>query len=203
MCMEAFYHLFITKFTSPEICNLDHFGITNCWKCKDIFQRSFFKLGQKSTGLAHFIITKFHHKNWSFNCTDYTFWWISGHVQHYSTLSVCRVGYFLLPNREEQSPRSLISVKRCAVQRGEGISKKNSEISCNCGEIIKNYIRCVSEPSQAAIQSFPRRQFASCDGGFSTWWGEMCELEAPWQLAMATHHLEGGGRGDLRIDIIQ
>ena len=31
----------------------------------------------------------------------------------------------------------------------------------------------------------------------------MCELEAPWQLAMTTRHLEGGGQGDLRIDIIQ
>ena len=30
----------------------------------------------------------------------------------------------------------------------------------------------------------------------------MCELEAPWQLAMATRHLEGGGRGDLRIERI-
>jgi hypothetical protein len=28
--VEAFYYLFIIKFTSPEICNLDHFGITNC-----------------------------------------------------------------------------------------------------------------------------------------------------------------------------
>jgi hypothetical protein len=31
----------------------------------------------------------------------------------------------------------------------------------------------------------------------------MCELQAPRQLAMATRQLEGGGRGDLRIDTIR
>jgi len=70
----------------------------------------------------------------------------------------------------------------------------------------KNYIRCESEPSQAAIHCVPPppfRELASCDGGFSPWWGKMCELQAPRQLAMATCHLEGGGRGDLRIDTIR
>ena len=37
----------------------------------------------------------------------------------------------------------------------------------------------------------PPHESASCEGGFSTWWGKMCELEAPWQLAMAPF---GGGR---------
>ena len=38
---------------------------------------------------------------------------------------------------ENRSPRSLINIKRCAVQKGEGIIKKISEKSCNFGEIIK------------------------------------------------------------------
>jgi hypothetical protein len=50
---------------------------------------------------------------------------------------VCRGGYFLLPNREYPSPKSLISIKRCAAQKGDGISKKNREKSYNFGEIIK------------------------------------------------------------------
>ena len=49
----------------------------------------------------------------------------------------------------------------------------------------------------------PPHLFASCDGGFSLWWGKMCELQAPRQLAMATRQLDGGGRGDLRIDTIR
>ncbi len=66
----------------------------------------------------------------------------------------------------------------------------------------KNYVRCESEPSQAPIHSVPPPHlFASCDGGFSTWWGKMCE--SPWQLATATRQLEGGGWGDLRIDTIR
>jgi hypothetical protein len=66
---------------------------------------------------------------------------------------VCRGGYFLLPNREKQSPRSLISVKRSAVQKGEGISKNNGKMSCKFGEIIKKLFHCESEPSQGAIHS--------------------------------------------------
>jgi hypothetical protein len=44
---------------------------------------------------------------------------------------------FLVPNREKPSPRSLIDTKGTTVQKGEGISKKNSEKSRNFGEIIK------------------------------------------------------------------
>ncbi len=44
---------------------------------------------------------------------------------------------------------------------------------------------------------------ASFDGGFSTWWREMCELHAPFSLARFTREMEGGVRGDLRIDAIR
>jgi hypothetical protein len=47
----------------------------------------------------------------------------------------------------------------------------------------KSYIRCESEPSQAAIHSVPPPTSS--------------------QLAMATRQLEGGGQGDLRIDTIR
>ncbi len=49
----------------------------------------------------------------------------------------------------------------------------------------------------------PPHLLASCNGGFSTWWGEICELQAPFSLARFTHGMEGGGRGDLRIDAIR
>ncbi len=55
--------------------------------------------------------------------------------------------------------RSLISVKRCAVQRGEGISKKNSEMSCNFGEIIKKTI--FDEPGAAGASRLSREAAAS------------------------------------------
>jgi hypothetical protein len=57
----------------------------------------------------------------------------------------------------------------------------------------KNYIRCEHEPSQAAVQGFPPHLLASCDGGFSTWWREMCELQAPFLLARFTRGMEGKG----------
>ncbi len=66
--------------------------------------------------------------------------WSSQYCQIISAkglLYLCRGGYFLLPNREQPSPRSLISVKRCAVQKQEGISKNNGQMSCKFGEIIK------------------------------------------------------------------
>jgi hypothetical protein len=31
----------------------------------------------------------------------------------------------------------------------------------------------------------------------------MCQLQAPFSLARFTREMEGGGRGDLRIDAIQ
>ncbi len=113
---------------------------------------------------------------------------------------------FCCPTENSQSPRSLISIKRSAVQRGERISKKNDEMSYNFEEIIKNYIRCFKKPSQAAIQGFPPpppHLLASCDGGFSTGWRKMCQMQAPFSLARFTREMEGGGQGDLRIDTIQ
>ncbi len=53
------------------------------------------------------------------------------------------------------------------------------------------------------FQASPPHLLASCNGGFSTWWREMCELQALFSLARFTREMEGGGRGDLRIDAIQ
>jgi hypothetical protein len=64
----------------------------------------------------------------------------------------------------------------------------------------KNYVHGFKKPSQAAIQGFPSHLFASCDGGFSTWWREMCQLQAPFLLAEFTLEMEGGGRVDMGID---
>ncbi len=55
----------------------------------------------------------------------------------FMTSILCRGGYFLLHNREQLSTRSLSNIKISAVQRGEEISKKIGEMSCNFGEIIK------------------------------------------------------------------
>ncbi len=53
------------------------------------------------------------------------------------------------------------------------------------------------------FKASPPNLLASCDGGFSTWWREMCELQAPFSLARFTRRMEGGGRDDLRINAIQ
>ena len=52
------------------------------------------------------------------------------------------------------------------------------------------------------FKAAPPPLLASCNGGFSTWWREMCELQAPFSLARFAHEMEGGGRGDLRINAI-
>ncbi len=55
----------------------------------------------------------------------------------------------------------------------------------------KNYILCENEPS--CHSRLPPHLLANCDGEFSTWWREMCELQAPRQLARFTRGMEGGG----------
>ncbi len=68
----------------------------------------------------------------------------------------------------------------------------------------KNYIRCESEPSQAATHSAPTSR---PKGQF---WGRIFHVvkqNVRVKSAVATRHgkspLGGGGRGDLRIDIIR
>jgi hypothetical protein len=43
----------------------------------------------------------------------------------------------LLHSREEPAPEGLSNIKKSAVSRGENISKKKGQKSCNYGEIIK------------------------------------------------------------------
>ncbi len=71
------------------------------------------------------------------------------------SLGVCPGGYFLLPNREQLSPRSLISIKRSAVQRGERISKKNGEMSYKFGEIIKKLYSLFQEAKPSRHSRLP------------------------------------------------
>jgi hypothetical protein len=78
-------------------------------------------------------------------------------------------------------------------------------MSYNFGEIIKKLYSLFQEakPSRHSRLPPPPHLLASCDGGFSTRWREMCQLQAPFSLARFTREMEGGGRGDLRIDAIQ
>ncbi len=97
--------------------------------------------------------------------------------------------------------------QKWAVQKG-ALFKKEKESArrtarCHVSleKSSKNYIRCESEPSQADIHSLTPPPPTSWRIGGLRWRifhvvGEMCELEAPWQLAMTTHHLEGRGRGE-------
>jgi hypothetical protein len=85
----------------------------------------------------------------------------------------------------------------------DGLFKKEKE-SARCHvsseKSSKNYIRCESEPSQAAIHSVPpphlsakkrvaRADFPRGEGKCASW--------------RRRGNLEGGGQGDLRIDIIR
>ena len=84
----------------------------------------------------------------------------------FHTLQVCRGGYFLLHNREQPSPRSLSNIKKSAIQRGEDISKKIGEMSCNFGEIIKNYISLFQECQRAGYPRHPPHLSASRSAHF-------------------------------------
>jgi hypothetical protein len=76
-------------------------------------------------------------------------------------------------------------------------------MSYNFGEIIKKLYSLFQEAKPSRHSRLPPHRLASCDGGFSTWWREMCQLQAPFSLARFTRKMEGEGRGDLRIDTIR
>jgi hypothetical protein len=76
-------------------------------------------------------------------------------------------------------------------------------MSYNFGEIIKKLYSLFQGAKPSRHSRLPPHLLASCDGGFSTWWREMCELQAQFSLARFTREMEGGGRGDLRIDSIK
>jgi hypothetical protein len=76
-------------------------------------------------------------------------------------------------------------------------------MSYNFGEIIKKLYSLFEEAKPSRHSRLPPHLLASCIGGFSTWWREMCDLQAPFSLAGFTLGMEGGGRGDLRIDTIR
>jgi hypothetical protein len=94
--------------------------------------------------------------------------------------------FFAAQQRIAVTCRSLISIKRSAVQRGERISKKNDEMSYNFGEIIKKQYSLFQEAKPSRHSRLPPHLLASCDGGFSTWWREMYQLQAPFSLARFT-----------------
>ncbi len=72
--------------------------------------------------------------------------------------------------------RSLISIKRSVVQWGERISKKNGEMSYCIGEVIKKLYSLFQEAKPCRHSRLPPHLLASCDGGFSKRWREMCQL---------------------------
>ncbi len=107
---------------------------------------------------------------------------------------LCRGGYFLLHNREQPSPRSLINIKKYAVQRGEDISKKNDEMSYNFGEIIKKLYFLVSRkpvrglpmPSPPPLRQPLPHIFQVVDG--KVWFGSAT-------FTRGIHSREGRGEG--------
>ncbi len=104
---------------------------------------------------------------------------------------MCRGGYFLLHNRESPSPGSLSNIKNSAVLRRENISKKNGEMSCNFGEIIKKlYLLVWWKARQRATHATPHLS-ASRYRTFSMCWtaseNRKCEIYLRESLA-------GGGR---------
>ncbi len=105
---------------------------------------------------------------------------------------LCRGGYFLLPNREWPSPGSLISIKRCTVQRGEGTKKNIGPMSCKFREIVKKLYLLWKWAKPSHMHSVPPppppSQSAGFGGGFSTWWSRIRQENAPWRPAMASRH---------------
>jgi len=114
--------------------------------------------------------------------------------------SLCRGDYFLLPNREKPSPRSLIGIKRSAVQWGEGITKKNGEMSYNFGEIIKKLYSLFQKAKPSRHPCHPPHLFATADfpRGGQQWSVCRRDFYSPNSLA----RWEGGGQGDLQNDAI-
>ncbi len=115
---------------------------------------------------------------------------------HYNiTIQLCRGGYFLLHNREQPSPRSLINIKKFAVQLGEDISKKNGEMSCNFGEIIKKLYFLVSRKPTRGLPMPSPPLSASRYRTFSTCWtaSAVCGCDFYPRKSL----VGGGGRGNL------
>jgi hypothetical protein len=68
--------------------------------------------------------------------------------------TMCRKGYFLLPNREYPSPRSLLVSKYPLFKEEKESARRTARCHLTSEKSSKNYIRCENEPSQAAIQGF-------------------------------------------------
>jgi hypothetical protein len=66
-------------------------------------------------------------------------------------------------------------------------------MSYNFGEIIKKLYSLFQEAKPSRHSRLPPHLLASCDGGFSTWWREMCQLQAPFSLARFAREMEGEG----------
>ena len=68
-------------------------------------------------------------------------------------------------------------------------------MSYNFGEIIKKLYSLFQEAKPSRHPRHPPHLFASCDGGFSTWWTAMCRFQAPFSLAEFTREMRGGRAG--------
>ena len=105
---------------------------------------------------------------------------------------LCRGGCFLLQSREQPSPRSLSNIKKSAVQRGEDISKKIGEMSCNFGEIIKKLYSFVWWKARKKATHATPHPSAQRNGTFYTWRAGKCDPRTQFLLAEFTRG--GGGR---------
>ncbi len=65
-------------------------------------------------------------------------------------------------------------------------------MSYNFEEIFKKLYSLFQEAKPGPHSRHPPHLFASCDGGFSTWWTAMCRLQARFLLAKFTREMRGG-----------
>ncbi len=65
-----------------------------------------------------------------------------------------------------------------------------TQMSCNFKQKSK-IVRTTKPP----LTKPPPHLFASCDGGFSSWWTAMCRLQARFLLTEFTREIRGGRAG--------
>jgi hypothetical protein len=79
--------------------------------------------------------------------------------------------FFAAPTENSRHLEALLVSKDALFKEEKESARTTARCHVSLEKSSKNYIRCESEPSQAAIHSIPPppRESAGREGGFSTW----------------------------------
>ena len=93
------------------------------------------------------------------------------------------------------NPSIVVVPRRLFFAAQQKIAVKRSAVHITLEKSSKNYISLFQEAKPSRHPRHPPHLFASCVGGFSTWWTAMCRLQARFSLAEFTREMRGGRAG--------